>query len=306
MIAKTVTTPIIPATPEERALVDARRAVVEFAEALERLRRRKVHAGQRWADYCHERLGVPGHAHARAVELARMIKPRLSYKGEADPEAVAAAIPGWLEAIRQGPDDAEIPTGLLLRAMERPPKPEPEESPRERAMRQAYGHTYPQAAHAALMALTRARVEGGEHNAKRPPVSVRLPGDPYRVALHPRLESSPHGWRPTGVIRAEVFRDAGGFFNAAVRADLHPSGEVEPRRWKRDPDLTGEAFRGLVAALEAFAADPVQALAGGDHCALCGRALTDAASIARGIGPECYETAMEFTAVDQAEDWASV
>lgn len=299
---KVETVPSRDALTAEQAAADARAAVVALAEGTERLRKRKAHAGQSWPDYCRDRLGIPGVAQRRAVELARAIKGRLSFKGEADPGAVAAAIPGWIDAIRQAPDtEADgVPLQMVLTPIDRPERPEPG---RDRARRLAHGHRYPDAAHAALMALTRTRLEGREHTEQRPAVALRLHGEAYRVALRPGLESTPTGWRPSGVVRAEVFRVDGVEHTAVVIAELDPDGAIRPRRWRRDPEVTAAAFAALVDALERFAADPRSALAGGEHCAICGRALTDGDSIARGIGPECMDTvALAFETMDQVED----
>ena len=276
-------------TPGERAAHDARHAVVAIAEATERLRKAKRHAsaGVTWEDYC-ERLGLPKGTQRRFVRAAREMKPRLDLKGDAHPEAVAEALPGWIATARDGlealDDDAGFLVSLAIRAIDasKPPRPESRD---KRLRRQVYGHTYPAALHDTLQALTRARTQGRELASKRPHVGLRFEAGGYRVALSPQLESSAMGWTPADVIRADVFTTRDG--QGVIKADLLPGGVIQPRQWRANEEQTLAAFAALVTALETLEANPGAALAGSDHCAVCGRVLTDEHSRARGIGPEC-------------------
>lgn len=60
---------------------------------------------------------------------------------------------------------------------------------------------------------------------------------------------------------------------ARMQGDVERVGEIEARR------LTA-AITGLRAGLHASA-----------HCLRCGKSLTDPASVARGIGPDCWAVA---------------
>lgn len=155
-----------------------------------------------------------------------------------------------------------------------------------------HGHTFDPALFSMLHALAAARMEGKEHDARRPAVALQVrnaQGD--ALVLKPRLESSPTGWKLTPSIDVELFASIRVNETAApareLRVTLKGDGTIAPRRWWKDSERTRAAFGVLLDMLGALAGKPEDLLRHSTNCCVCGRALTDPASRARGVGPEC-------------------
>jgi hypothetical protein len=145
-----------------------------------------------------------------------------------------------------------------------------------------------------------AEQSAGKTYQRRPNLGLRLAAGgepPARLLIHPgwdsrrkaldtsrvRLElitdkADPRGGKPIPAVEIDVGLTAAGA--RASQYNLSPRGVESARR-----------LAGLVAA---FVRDPAREFArSSDRCCICGRALVDGVSRARGIGPEClrHETA---------------
>jgi Family of unknown function (DUF6011) len=146
-----------------------------------------------------------------------------------------------------------------------------------------------------------AEESAGKTYQRRPNLSLRLAAEgepPARLLIHP-------GWNPyrkaldTSRVQLELITEEAdartgkprrcveigvGLTAAGARASqyqLSPRGVEKARR-----------LAGLVAA---FVRDPAREFArSADRCCICGRALVDGVSRARGIGPECLRQATAF------------
>lgn len=155
-----------------------------------------------------------------------------------------------------------------------------------------YGHTYDVRIFGMLRRLTAARVAGKEHALRPPPTALKLKnGRGALLVLKPELVSSPTGWKLAPSIDAELLVgltiDGVSRPAFALRVKLHADGTIRPRRWWKNAARTRRVFETMLGMLDTFANDPDALLSHSTNCCICGRALTDDASRARGIGPEC-------------------
>lgn len=150
-------------------------------------------------------------------------------------------------------------------------------------------------AHALLSGLASARLSGKELSRRRPSLLLRLSAAEGRnLIIKPTLVSSPTGWRLLDRLPMELVSERPG----GIGATLPPDDQPIINRWWKDRARTMGELAILRATLQGFATDPAGAVRLGLlHCAVCQRKLTDPASIARGIGPECWAP---FEAVIQA------
>lgn len=142
------------------------------------------------------------------------------------------------------------------------------------------------AAYRQIEGVMRSRLAGKEHAPRRPAVGVtlRLGSGLLAASLRGVLNNSLTGWRLVGIVMD--LRDSRG---RLMTLSLNRDGSIRPSRWTRS---TAHAMRDIAAALLDALEQGVAhlaAFAGGEHCCICGRHLTDASSVERGIGPECFE-----------------
>lgn len=155
-----------------------------------------------------------------------------------------------------------------------------------------HGHTFDPSLFVMLNGLAAARLEGKQHDKRRPPLALRVRNEGGDVlVLKPLLVSSPTGWKLTGSIDAELSVPVRVNELPApareLRVALKEDGTIRPLRWWKDRERTRVAFETLLVMLGTLTADPEDLLRHSTHCCVCGRALTDAESRARGVGPEC-------------------
>jgi hypothetical protein len=142
-----------------------------------------------------------------------------------------------------------------------------------------------------VMALSAPRLEGHEHDRRRPSLLLRLSGgDAYLVEIRPKLDSLPTGWQLNPLVPLKLVSRSDG--NTELIARLRSDGTLKLSQWKRDDARNEQGCSILRDALEQFANDPRRAWTwSADRCALCGKGLTDPQSRERGIGPECRAAA---------------
>lgn len=139
-------------------------------------------------------------------------------------------------------------------------------------------------AHALLHKLALARLDGKVMSTKRPSLIFRLPDGDFVSVVQPRLVSSPTGWRLMEVLPIRVESDRPG-----VLCELAPDDTVSLRRWWKNPVRNDSEIEILHQTLIRFVENPLLALRmGSGWCAICGRRLSDAESVSRGVGPECW------------------
>ena len=140
------------------------------------------------------------------------------------------------------------------------------------------------AAYRVLLTAAQSRLEGHEHDAKRPPMLTRLAADGARVEVRGELMSSPTGWTLKPNLKAKLLLDG----KTELIARLCPDGTMDLTQWMRNDERNQRNVNAMLSALEQVADNPRKALLWSRHnCAVCGRALTDPISREQGIGPEC-------------------
>lgn len=132
---------------------------------------------------------------------------------------------------------------------------------------------------------------------RKPPFGIRLPS----AAGDVRVIDGPHWFRhrkelDPGVLKVEVLwevkisnKEHGTLWapHCFLKVDIQPTG-VAWTRCSLDDEKRDRAVRELAEIAVGFASDPMKTLARNSaNCGVCGRALTDGQSKARGIGPEC-------------------
>jgi len=147
------------------------------------------------------------------------------------------------------------------------------------------------AAYARILSVADSRVEGKEFAPRRPACGIKLTLGNGLIAAEfkPELVNSPEGWKVGRVFMTmKTVRPEGGR-PATLKLQIFPDGRMRGCRWTVATvesllSIAQDLLR-LLARDEAY----LLAAADADHCACCGRALTDPDSRAAGIGPECIE-----------------
>jgi hypothetical protein len=138
---------------------------------------------------------------------------------------------------------------------------------------------------------------------RRPPIGVRLEiGDRYLTATpgynahHNKRQADGSYSAVPGelhlekvnievLIKANTLRGKRLMLSAKINEDgatLH--------RWRLDADATKMYVTFMLDTFKGLLADPYNVFAeNSDHCSCCGKTLTDAVSMTRGIGPECIK-----------------
>ena len=146
--------------------------------------------------------------------------------------------------------------------------------------------------HNLVMEIAAKRLTGKEYAEKRPNVGIKFDITSDRcLSLKPKLHSSPNGWT-LGVLECELLESAYGIVKATgreLKAELRPDGTMWLKSWWKDLDKTEKLVSKLQNALHTIATNPGVYLEGAHHCCICGKALSDDASMSRGIGPECLK-----------------
>ncbi len=143
---------------------------------------------------------------------------------------------------------------------------------------------------------------------RRPNLSIRLklPGEPpARLLILPGWSKARQEILPRNLVleltvgriparRRDEPVGAASVFIQTVEMRLGLDAQVcRKRRWS--VKYGDEALARLLAGVDQFVADPMQAFANSsDHCCLCGRWLREEESRVRGIGPECHRYATVF------------
>jgi len=141
--------------------------------------------------------------------------------------------------------------------------------------------------------------EGGY--LRRPPIGVRLEiGDRYLTAVpgftHPRkrwnngeISILSPGELHLDEVYVEVLiqqKDLKGK-SVMLSANINEDG-IKLCQWRQDPAATKMYIAVMIDTFKDLLDDPYKVFAqNSDHCSCCGKTLTDAISMTRGIGPEC-------------------
>lgn len=135
-----------------------------------------------------------------------------------------------------------------------------------------------------IMGVADARLEGKRFAPRRPPCGIKITlGDGLITAeFKPELVNSPEGWKTR-----RLFLNLKTNAKQTLQLEVRPDGTLRGKQWTVSTAETlltiAERLLSLVARGEAY----IMAAADADHCACCGRILTDPHSREAGIGPEC-------------------
>jgi hypothetical protein len=154
---------------------------------------------------------------------------------------------------------------------------------------------YPIAAQA-IKQITDLRLEGKEHAKRRPAsllrVVVESEGRNIGVEIRPTISSSSVGWMYKGHATIKTV-DMGGK-GRGLQGWIRFDGTARISSWAvrsyEGAELRNRTYSGAIwKALSMVELDPT-ALISTQHenCGLCGKCLSDPASMARGVGPECW------------------
>ncbi len=142
------------------------------------------------------------------------------------------------------------------------------------------------------------RLEGKEHNKKRPYLGFKADINSTIILLKPKIKKSPDGWALSGSIdiKIEIGIAVDGVIKRKLTSEYLLSckakGFAVVRRWYKNVDLSHQLKNILIEFLRVLSIDPIKYinLLMVDNCNMCGRLLTDDKSQAIGIGPECIKS----------------
>lgn len=142
-------------------------------------------------------------------------------------------------------------------------------------------------AHQIIARISSSRLAGKELAKRRPPLKLTLVANSdFILAIHPKLVSSPQGWRLDSAIPVKLVSKTNAITELIV--SLRADDSLSLRRFFRNDQRNAAAVELITETLARFVADPVRAIANdATHCGFCGRALTEPKSREWGIGPEC-------------------
>jgi hypothetical protein len=154
---------------------------------------------------------------------------------------------------------------------------------------------YPHVAQA-IKKITDLRLSGKEHAKRRPATLLRVvvesEGRNIGVEIRPTISSSSVGWTYKGNASIKTI-DMGGK-GRGLQGTIKPDGTVRITSWSvrcaEGAENRNRRYSGAIwKALDLVEDDPTALISTQqENCGLCGKGLSDPASRARGVGPECW------------------
>jgi hypothetical protein len=153
------------------------------------------------------------------------------------------------------------------------------------------------AVNSALRGIARERINERPDRKRKPKIAMRFDlSDQYQLVAEVGIKKVRDGF----AIAPNIALDLRPSFVAnglsatgkGIGAQLQPDGSLRLSRWNPNRDNHEEQLAAVADFLERLGDDPFAAIKrNSTNCALCGRALTDDRSRARGFGPECVKSA---------------